>query len=464
LIREDNQRAGKSWTWTYDKAGNISSKKEYAYTTGTLGTATSTKSYSYGNSNWGDLLTAYNGSTVSSDAIGNILSDGTWTYTWEHGRELATMSSGGTTWTFTYDADGMRTQRASSSATYNYVYNCSQLSQMTVDGNTLYFAYDASGTPLSATYNGTAYYYATNLQGDITAILNTSGTAVVTYTYDAWGKPLTISGSMASTLGTHNPLRYRGYVYDTETDLYYLQSRYYDSALGRFLNADAFAATGQGLLGYNMFAYCANNPVTRKDAAGMIHEPVGAGLQLEITVGNVTVGLEIICFWDVSECSDGGITIAVYLYGGVSMDVDNPLIGSILAMITDNSQLLLYGNEESLMLLATLLSNEFSVSVSAVLITGNEDFTSTESYEGSFTSVGAGLGKVKAAVAYSDTCVAYSVGAVIAGSPKILPSWGVSKTYYEQVLEFTLFSQTTTIARSAAGGRKSVLERVNLSY
>ena len=131
------------------------------------------------------------------------------------------------TWTFTYDADGMRTKRASSSATYNYVYNGSQLSQMTVGSNTLSFAYEASGPPLSVTYNGTTYYYATNLQGDITAILNTSGTAVVTYTYDAWGKPLTTGGSMASTLGTHNPLRYRGYVYDAETGLYYVSSRYY---------------------------------------------------------------------------------------------------------------------------------------------------------------------------------------------------------------------------------------------
>ena len=162
----------------------------------------------------------------------------------------------------------MRTARTNGSTAYSYVYNGSQLSQMTVGGNTLYFAYDASGTPLSVTYNGTAYYYATNLQGDVTAILNTSGTAVVTYTYDAWGNILTTGGSMASTLGTHNPLRYRGYVYDTETGLYYLQSRYYDPEMGRFFNADALIATGQGLLGNNMFAYCLNNPVIRRDTSG----------------------------------------------------------------------------------------------------------------------------------------------------------------------------------------------------
>ena len=119
----------------------------------------------------------------------------------------------------------------------------------------LRIGYDTSG-PLFVKYNGTTYIYATNLQGDVIAILTTSGTPVVEYTYDAWGNILTTTGSMASTLGVHNPLRYRGYVYDTELGLYYLQSRYYDPEMGRFLNADALVATGQGLLGNNMFAYC----------------------------------------------------------------------------------------------------------------------------------------------------------------------------------------------------------------
>ena len=268
LTREDNQAAGKTWVWTYDDAGNITSRKEYAYTTGSLGSVLSTVNYTYGDSSWGDLLTGWNGNTVTSDTIGNMTSDGTWNYTWEHGRELASMSGGGTTWNFTYNADGLRTKRTNGSTTYSYVYNGSRLSQMTVGSNTLYFAYDASGTPLSVTYNGTNYYYATNIQGDVTAILNTSGTAVVQYTYDAWGKLLSTTGSMASNLGAHNPLRYRGYVYDTETDLYYLQSRYYNPNLCRFINSDALVSTGQGILGNNMFAYCGNDPVNRKDISG----------------------------------------------------------------------------------------------------------------------------------------------------------------------------------------------------
>ena len=139
---------------------------------------------------------------------------------------------------------------------------------MKIGSTVLNFAYDASGTPMAVTYGGTTYYYATNIQGDVVAILNASGTAVVTYTYDAWGNILTTTGTMASTLGVHNPLRYRGYVYDPETGLYYLQSRYYNPALARFICADSLVSTGQGILGNNMFAYCNNNPISYSDPRG----------------------------------------------------------------------------------------------------------------------------------------------------------------------------------------------------
>ena len=91
---------------------------------------------------------------------------------------------------------------------------------------------------------------------------------MVEYTYDAWGKLLSTTGSMAAMLGLHNPLRYRAYVYDPETGLYYVSSRYYDPEIGRFINADVLVSTGQGLLGNNMFAYCVNNPVNMADPTG----------------------------------------------------------------------------------------------------------------------------------------------------------------------------------------------------
>jgi RHS repeat-associated protein len=208
--------------------------------------------------------------TITYDATGNPLSDGTWNYSWEEGRKLASMSHGSSAWTFTYDANGMRIRRANGSAIYNYTYHGSRLSHMTYGNNELHFYYDASGRPLSVVYNGTTYYYVLNLQGDVVAILDTTGAEVVGYSYDAWGNPLDTTGSMKLSLGLYNPLRYRGYVYDQETGLYYLQSRYYDPETGRFINADDTDYLGASgtVLGYNLFAYCENNPVNCSDPTG----------------------------------------------------------------------------------------------------------------------------------------------------------------------------------------------------
>lgn len=295
LVRENNQIAQTTTTWTYDNAGNILERKEYAYTTGTLGDALDTITYTYGDSQWGDLLTAYDGQTITHDGIGNPLTDGTWTYTWQHGRQLASMAKSGTTWNFTYNSDGLRTKRTNGTKTYSYVYNGDKLSQMTVGSDVLNFSYDAAGTPLTLDHNGTVYYYVTNIQGDVIGILDSSQIMVVQYHYDAWGNLRSTTGTKSTTLGVLNPLRYRGYVFDQEYGFYYLQSRYYDPKVGRFLNADAFATTGQGLLGNNMFAYCNNGPINHYD-------PLGAttfGLSLG---GNITIGIgmsiSIGVFWD----------------------------------------------------------------------------------------------------------------------------------------------------------------------
>ena len=132
------------------------------------------------------------------------------------------------------------------------------------------FVYDESGRPFALNHstNGgssfTTYYYILNLQGDVVKLVTASGSAVATYEYDAWGNILSKSGTMADK----NPLRYRGYYYDAETGFYYLQSRYYDPANRRFINADSYASTGQGFVGVNMFAYCGNSPIGRIDIGG----------------------------------------------------------------------------------------------------------------------------------------------------------------------------------------------------
>ena len=233
--------------------------------------------YAHENENWRDLLTAINGTAVTYDAIGNMLNDGTRRYTWQEGRKLASLYKGNATWSFSYDANGMRTSRSERGTVYNYTYHGSQLTNMTYGVVELHFNYDASGRPMSftytdATYDEVTYYYMLNLQGDVVAILDSSGEMVVGYIYDAWGRLIKTTDGSDPVLVSYNPLRYRGYVYDWETGLYYLQSRYYNPEIGRFINADSLVSTGQGMLGYNMFAYCGNNPVNRVDSTGQFWE------------------------------------------------------------------------------------------------------------------------------------------------------------------------------------------------
>ena len=113
------------------------------------------------------------------------------------------------------------------------------------------------------------YFYIRNLQGDIIGLIDKNGTEVVSYTYDTWGRIISIEGSLKDTVGVKNPYRYRGYRYDTETGLYYLNARYYNPEWGRFINADSYTGDG-GLLSHNLFSYCMNDPVNLQDPSGNI--------------------------------------------------------------------------------------------------------------------------------------------------------------------------------------------------
>ena len=166
---------------------------------------------------------------------------------------------------------------------HQYIYAGRKLLRETIsDGTTtktLDFTYDNVGMPYSLIYNNgtttTTYYYITNLQGDVMYLVDSSGNEVAAYDYDPYGKVITSTGELAGI----NSLRYRGYYYDSETGFYYLQSRYYDPEICRFINADSYASTGQGLLGYNMFAYCQNNPIAFADYNGeWIHLVIGAAV------------------------------------------------------------------------------------------------------------------------------------------------------------------------------------------
>ncbi len=248
----------------------------------------------YGNgTDWKELLTSFANVQITYDANGNPLSyynGQSYTFTWQKGRQLASSTVGSDVITYAYDISGLRISKTVNGTTHTYTYDGSMLLCDKWGNEYIEYFYDASGSPYALRYfNGTSYakyYFVKNAEGDILELRNTANTLVATYIYDGWGKLVSVkdgSGN-AITSQTHianmNILRYRGYVYDTETKLYYLQSRYYDPQTQRFINPDSYVSTGQGIVGNNMFAYCNNNPANMIDLLGengiLVHEQSSA--------------------------------------------------------------------------------------------------------------------------------------------------------------------------------------------
>ena len=260
---------GTRYEYTYDTAGNIQSKK-----------VGSTKTnYTYGNSAWRDLLTAYGGNTITYSG-GNPTKyyDGS-TFTWTQGRRLATAKVGSTNISYTYDMAGVRSSKTVGSTKYDFTTLSGLVTRQTGGGKTIDFVYDENNQPLAMKYNNTLYYYVLNAQGDVIALADQNGNLIAKYSYDPWGKLLSVTpngwldeqNAYYLEVAEANPLRYRGYYYDSETGFYYLQSRYYDPEIGRFINADSYASTdATGLLSTNMFAYCENDPVNKSDPTGEV--------------------------------------------------------------------------------------------------------------------------------------------------------------------------------------------------
>ena len=303
LVREDNSVTGLSYVYVYDKGGNIAQKIEYQATDGELGEPLTTINYTY-DSAWKDKLVGYNGTAISTDSIGNPLNyigrnyEGgaiNGTLEWD-GRQLASVTLDGARYEYEYNSDGLRTQMTIYNSNneaeniFYYIWQGGKLQGYFVSdgsGNALYsikLLYENGGEAagyevLVAEDNSRkTYIFHKNLQGDIAGIFNEQGEVLLTFTYDAWGNISTDfnTGNLenieeAFILILTIPLTYRGYMYDIFTGLYYLQSRYYNPAYGRFLNADTtdILEVTQGTThGANLFAYCNNNPIMNVDYGG----------------------------------------------------------------------------------------------------------------------------------------------------------------------------------------------------
>ena len=292
LVRENNKKLGKTFVFSYDNKGNIVTRTEYSFTlkdddfvkeaTGEV------FKYVYS----GEKLVSYNGEAFAYDDIGNPTTYRGNTLTWRFGRRLTSFGAN----TFDYNAEGKRIKKNDIS----YIYDSQ--GRLFTQSNGIELFYDENSSPIAFEYNGEVYYYKKDLLGNVIEILDTPGTTVVRYTYDAWGnhKVLNPNGTEninTSFIGNINPIRYRGYYYDAETGLYYLQSRYYDPQTGRFISMDDISYLDpETINGLNLYAYCLNNPVAFIDPSG--HFVISASAILIGALVGLAVGLGTVAYTD----------------------------------------------------------------------------------------------------------------------------------------------------------------------
>ncbi len=366
LTRENNKSANETKVWEYDDLGNIESVTIYPYSTTSLSTATKTVTYDYGQENdtttdddgtgWNNILLGVdlngNGTyetdeKISYDAIGNpekyLGNDLLWTC-----RELYRYENDRIRNTYYYDSDGLRSRKnmyvSNENGGYTYngkvmyqylggllTYQCTYNSADEAD-NEMYFFYDSYSKLTAIRYiKGSInhyYYVTTNKQGDVLGIYSASGALLASYDYDAWGNCTVNTVNSNYTIGNDNPIRYRSYYYDTDTGLYYLQSRYYNPEIGRFLNSDNVSDSSAEILGYNFYIYCGNNPIvnydptghgiiknfikkvykgvmnTVRNTVGKLNVAANISQNLNLQIGNVTVGIAV----GVSQHANGDVS------------------------------------------------------------------------------------------------------------------------------------------------------------
>ncbi|MDE5721885.1 MAG: hypothetical protein K2I30_03995 [Clostridia bacterium] len=354
IVREDNKPLNKTVLYAYDNNGNITERCEYSYTSKTSEELTELNCIHYDYDYRGDKILSYNGELFRHNGQGCPVGYRSKSMTWKYGRLLE--SYNGTN--FYYDGLGRRTRKGDIS----YVYDND--GRLIKQSNGLEFIYDAGGV-IGVKYNNIQYFYRRDARGNIIAVLDSSGTVVVKYIYDAWGNHAVVDRNGEdiddmTNIGNMNPFRYNGYYYDVETGFYYLKSRYYDPELGRFVSQDSIEyADPETINGLNLYAYCANNPVMYFDPTGkffitILAVLVGAGVAIGAAVGGISAAVNHENIWS-------GIWKGALVGGLFGVSAATIAIGvGILGIGTIGSSILIGAGVGSAYALATNLNSQLS--------------------------------------------------------------------------------------------------------
>lgn len=258
--------------------------------------------------------------------MGNPTSWKSMKMSWSKGRELSTVTNGSAhSYKYYYNSDGRRVKKDVDGTVTQYYLNGDTIVAMKSGNDMIHFTYDPEGNLFSMRLNGVNYYYIHNIQNDVIGLVDSAGTMVVSYQYDSWGQLLSMTDSTTTKAGTKNPFRYREYCWDAETSLYYLDTRYYDPEVGRFLNADdvdVLKVNQNSLFEDNLYVYCLNNPVNKEDKKGEFAWALAGGGALASGTGLGALGSAVgsvvgILSGPVGIAILGAVAIGALAYAGI---------------------------------------------------------------------------------------------------------------------------------------------------
>lgn len=329
LVREDNPVLDKTVVYKYDAGGNILLKKEYKYSLEDRLYSPTITSYTYASKGNKDQLINFNGEKISYDVMGRPTTIGDHKLAWNKKGKLI----GYDDIAYTYGLNGIRTSKTVDGVKTTYSLLNNKILAEKSDGKEIIYRY-SSNKLIGFAFNGVEYIYERNIQGDVLRIYRKDSLSLVAeYHYDAYGNHEVINHT-DEKIGDVNPFRYRGYYFDVETGWYYLNARYYSSAMGRFISPDELSIldeTKSQINGLNLYMYCGDNPVMNVDPSGnffltalLIGVIAGAAIGFTTQVVND--------YKDDGQVFNGSVSIGDYFGGTLCGALLGGTIGAIVGI------------------------------------------------------------------------------------------------------------------------------------